>query len=45
MDRREIRPDSPAEKGRGFMPAISVNPGRLLFTAGLTRAYARWRTG
>lgn len=36
MDRREIRADSPAEKGRGFMPAISVNPGRLLFTAGLT---------
>ena len=36
MDRREIRADNPAEKSRGFMPAISVNPGRLLFTAGLT---------
>ena len=36
MDRREIRIDSPAEKSRGFMPAVSVNPGRLLFTAGMT---------
>ncbi len=36
MDRRDIRAESPAEKGRGFMPAVSVNPGRLLFTAGMT---------
>lgn len=36
MDRRDIRTESPAEKGRGFMPAVSVNPGRLLFTAGMT---------
>ncbi len=36
MDRQDIRADSPTEKGRGFMPAVSVNPGRLLFTAGMT---------
>ena len=36
MDRRDIRSESPAEKSRGFMPAISINPGRLLFTAGMT---------
>lgn len=36
MDRQDIRADSPPEKGRGFMPAVSVNPGRLLFTAGMT---------
>lgn len=36
MDRRDIRAESPAEQSRGFMPAVSVNPGRLLFTAGMT---------
>ena len=36
MDRRNIRANSPTEKGRGFMPGVSVNPGRLLFTAGMT---------
>ena len=36
MDRQDILADHPIEKGRGFMPAVSVNPGRLLFTAGLT---------
>src|SRR5262245_54343226 len=36
MDRREILAEKPLEKGRGFMPAISVNPSRVLFTAGLT---------
>jgi len=36
MDRRDILADRPVEKGRGFMPGVSVNPSRLLFTAGLT---------
>jgi enamine deaminase RidA (YjgF/YER057c/UK114 family) len=36
MDRREILADRPVEKGRGFMPGVSVNPARVLFTAGLT---------
>jgi 2-iminobutanoate/2-iminopropanoate deaminase len=36
MDRREILADRPVEKGRGFMPGMSVNPARVLFTAGLT---------
>ncbi|PYM89849.1 MAG: hypothetical protein DME04_25110 [Candidatus Rokuibacteriota bacterium] len=36
MDRREILPERPVEKGRGFMPGVSVNPSRVLFTAGLT---------
>ncbi len=36
MNRQDIRVDSPTEKGRGFMPGVSVNPGRLLFTAGMT---------
>jgi enamine deaminase RidA (YjgF/YER057c/UK114 family) len=36
MERREILADRPVEKGRGFMPGVSVNPGRVLFTAGLT---------
>ncbi|MBI3327574.1 MAG: hypothetical protein HYZ81_12840 [Nitrospinae bacterium] len=36
MDRRDILADRPIERGRGFMPAVSVNPGRMLFTAGLT---------
>jgi hypothetical protein len=29
MDRRDIRAESLAEKSRGVMPAVSVNPGRL----------------
>jgi 2-iminobutanoate/2-iminopropanoate deaminase len=36
MDRRDILADRPVERGRGFMPGVSVNPGRVLFTAGLT---------
>lgn len=36
MDRREVLADRPVEKGRGFMPGVSINPSRLLFTAGLT---------
>src|SRR4030095_9544003 len=36
MDRRDILADRPVEKGRGFMPGVSVNPSRILFTAGLT---------
>src|SRR5262245_30430094 len=36
MDRREILAERPVEKGRGFMPGVSVNPARVLFTAGLT---------
>jgi enamine deaminase RidA (YjgF/YER057c/UK114 family) len=36
MDRREVLPERPVEKGRGFMPGVSVNPSRVLFTAGLT---------
>jgi enamine deaminase RidA (YjgF/YER057c/UK114 family) len=36
MDRREILAEKPVERGRGFMPGISVNPARVLFTAGLT---------
>lgn len=36
MERQNILADNPVEKGRGFMPAVSVNPSRLLFTAGLT---------
>jgi enamine deaminase RidA (YjgF/YER057c/UK114 family) len=36
MDRQEILADNPVERGRGFLPAVSVNPGRVLFTAGLT---------
>lgn len=36
MNRQEILPEQPVEKGRGFLPAVSVNPGRLLFTAGMT---------
>jgi len=36
MDRQDILAEQPVETGRGFMPAVSVNPGRLLFTAGLT---------
>jgi len=36
MDRRDILADRPVERGRGFMPGVSVNPSRLLFTAGLT---------
>jgi enamine deaminase RidA (YjgF/YER057c/UK114 family) len=36
MDRQDILAERSVEKGRGYMPAVSVNPGRLLFTAGLT---------
>ena len=36
MDRREVLAERPVEKGRGFMPGVSVNPARVLFTAGLT---------
>ena len=36
MDRREVLAERPVEKGRGFMPGVSVNPSRVLFTAGLT---------
>src|SRR5262245_34007998 len=35
MDRREMLAERPVERGRGFMPGISVNPSRVLFTAGL----------
>jgi enamine deaminase RidA (YjgF/YER057c/UK114 family) len=36
MDRREILAERPLERGRGFLPGVSVNPSRVLFTAGLT---------
>ena len=36
MQRQDILADRPVERGRGYMPAVSVNPGRILFTAGLT---------
>ena len=36
MDRQNILAENPVEQGRGFMPAVSVNPSRVLFTAGLT---------
>jgi enamine deaminase RidA (YjgF/YER057c/UK114 family) len=36
MERRDILAERPVEKGRGFMPAVSINPGRVLFTAGMT---------
>jgi enamine deaminase RidA (YjgF/YER057c/UK114 family) len=36
MDRREILAERPLEKGRGFLPGVTVNPSRVLFTAGLT---------
>jgi enamine deaminase RidA (YjgF/YER057c/UK114 family) len=36
MDRRDILAERPVEKSRGFMPGVSVNPSRVLFTAGLT---------
>jgi enamine deaminase RidA (YjgF/YER057c/UK114 family) len=36
MERRDILADRPVERGRGFMPAVSINPSRVLFTAGLT---------
>ncbi len=36
MDRRDILAERSIEKGRGYVPAVSVTPGRLLFTAGLT---------
>ncbi|HXJ80283.1 MAG TPA: RidA family protein [Candidatus Methylomirabilis sp.] len=36
MDRRDILAERPLESGRGFMPGVSLNPSRMLFTAGLT---------
>src|SRR5215510_3976999 len=36
MDRRDVLAERPLESGRGFMPGVSVNPSRILFTAGLT---------
>src|SRR5262249_12338767 len=36
MDRREMLAERPVERGRGFMPGVSINPSRVLFTAGLT---------
>lgn len=36
MDRRDILVDNPVEKRRGYMPGVSVSPGRILFTAGMT---------
>src|SRR5436309_4838476 len=36
MDRRDILADNPVEKRRGYMPGVSVSPGRILFTAGMT---------
>ena len=36
MDRRDILAERPVERGRGFMPGVSVNPSRVLFTAGMT---------
>ena len=36
MDRQDILAERPVERGRGFMPGVSVNPARVLFTAGLT---------
>jgi enamine deaminase RidA (YjgF/YER057c/UK114 family) len=36
MDRREVLAERPVERGRGFMPGVSVAPARVLFTAGLT---------
>ncbi len=36
MDRRDILAERPVERGRGFMPGVSVNPAKVLFTAGLT---------
>ena len=36
MDRRDILAERPVESGRGFMPGVSVNPSRVLYTAGLT---------
>ena len=36
MDRRDILVDNPVEKRRGYMPGVSVSPGQILFTAGMT---------
>lgn len=36
MDRRDILADNLVEKRRGYMPGVSVQPGRILFTAGMT---------
>src|SRR5262245_28615838 len=37
MDRRDILPERPVERGRGYMRGVSVNPSTVLFTAGTTR--------
>ena len=29
MDRRDILADNPVEKRRGYMPGVSVSPGRI----------------
>ena len=34
MDRREILAERPVEKGRGFMPGVSVDPSRMLAAVG-----------
>ena len=36
MDRRDILAEKPVEKRRGYMPGVSVEPDRILFTAGMT---------
>ena len=36
MERRDILAERPVERGRGFMPGVSTNPSRVLFTAGMT---------
>jgi enamine deaminase RidA (YjgF/YER057c/UK114 family) len=36
MDRRDILAENPVEKRRGYMPGVSVEPDRILFTAGMT---------
>lgn len=36
MDRQDLLAERPVERTRGYMPAVSVNPGRILFTAGMT---------
>jgi len=36
MDRCDILAENPVEKRRGYMPGVSVEPGRILFTAGMT---------
>src|SRR5256886_15107423 len=36
MDRRDILAENLGEKRRGYRPGVSVSPGRILFTAGMT---------